>query len=230
MPEFRIVCFANSQKFGGRCLAGKVIDEFGNIKNWLRPVSERENEELSDSERQFHNGDEPMTMDLMFVTVTRHKPVSHQSENWLIDPTQPPRKIGKLPINAIHHFIDDVSDLWTNGFHSATGENDRIPEELISNSRNSLFLIKANNVVIKRGYSFGKSNLSAKFVLNEVSYSLKVTDPLFEKNMRDNQIKECIIDTCCLTISLAERVYNGFYYKLVAGVIPISGVKIGNAN
>jgi hypothetical protein len=46
----RIVCLANSRKPDGRCVAGKLYAQ-GKFGAWLRPISIREGEELSEQER-----------------------------------------------------------------------------------------------------------------------------------------------------------------------------------
>jgi hypothetical protein len=40
----RLVCLANSRKSGGRCIAGRELLT-GNLGEWIRPVSDRKNEE-----------------------------------------------------------------------------------------------------------------------------------------------------------------------------------------
>jgi len=43
----RIVCLANSRKLQGRCIAGREIVQ-GKPGAWIRPVSAREHEEVSE--------------------------------------------------------------------------------------------------------------------------------------------------------------------------------------
>jgi hypothetical protein len=54
----RIVCLANSRKPDGRCVAGKLYAQ-GKFGAWLRPISARDGEELSEQERQISKGLEP---------------------------------------------------------------------------------------------------------------------------------------------------------------------------
>ena len=82
----RIVCLANSRKLNGRCVAGKEILEDGNIGRWVRPVSARKSEEVSEYERQYEDGGEPRVLDVIDVPLLSARPKNYQQENWLLDP------------------------------------------------------------------------------------------------------------------------------------------------
>ena len=58
MPTKRIVCLANSRKLSGRCVAGRelVADR---PEAWVRPVSAREHQEVSEHERQYQDSSDP---------------------------------------------------------------------------------------------------------------------------------------------------------------------------
>ena len=82
----RIVCLANSRKMSGRCIAGKELLEDGRPDGWVRPVSDRENEEVSEYERQYEDGGDPRVLDVIDVPVLSARPKSYQQENLLLDP------------------------------------------------------------------------------------------------------------------------------------------------
>ena len=83
----RIVCLANSRKFSGRCVAGKEIAD-GRVASWIRPVSARRGEEVSEYERQYQDGSDPRVMDVVDIPLLEFQPKHYQQENWLLDPKQ----------------------------------------------------------------------------------------------------------------------------------------------
>lgn len=91
MPTTKqIVCLANSRKLSGRCVAGIEIRD-GKRLGWIRPVSDRENQEVSEHERQYEDGSDPKVLDVIEVPLLRALPSGYQRENWLLDPNGGPR-------------------------------------------------------------------------------------------------------------------------------------------
>jgi len=90
----RIVCLANSRKPDGRCVAGKLYAQ-GKFGAWLRPISIRDGEELSQQERQISKGIEPALLDVLEFTISKHKPSAHQPENYTINSQHKFKKVGQ---------------------------------------------------------------------------------------------------------------------------------------
>ena len=69
----RIVCLANSRKLSGRCIAGReLINDFPG--DWIRPVSTREHQEVSEYERQYNDGSDPKLLDILDIPLQKHQP------------------------------------------------------------------------------------------------------------------------------------------------------------
>ena len=174
----RIICLANSRKLQGRCVAGIELAEEGAAK-WIRPVSAREHQEVSEYERQYEDGSDPRLLDVLDVPVLEHKPAHYQQENWLLDPEQYWRKIGKYEWARLSRFAeasktletpstnaealksimrDLASDcdpingkglLWRSDHSSFNGKHDRIPIAKANDEISSLKLIKLDKLELE---------------------------------------------------------------------------------
>ncbi len=80
----RILCLANSRKLSGRCVAG-VEFTGGRPAGWMRPVSTREHQEVSEYERQYPDGSDPRPLDIIDIPLLEHRLQDYQQENWLLD-------------------------------------------------------------------------------------------------------------------------------------------------
>lgn len=80
-----IACLANPRKPpSGRCIAGREMTPSG-FGAWIRPVSTRSTQEISDQERRYKDGRYPRVLDIISIEMKQPVPHLHQQENHLID-------------------------------------------------------------------------------------------------------------------------------------------------
>ena len=225
MPEVkRIVCLANSRKLHGRCVAGREWIG-GRAGRWIRPVSDREHQEVSEYERQYEDGSDPKVLDVIDVPVLEPRPDDYQSENWLLDPEYYWEKVGRLSWFDLPAVVDPSVPLWLDGSSTYHGRNDRIPLDAVDSVTDSLKLIHVDRLslsVFKPGEAFGsmKRRVQGRFTFAGRQYWLWVTDPVYERRYLAKLDGEYSIGECFLTISLGEP-YGGAVYKLIASIITI---------
>lgn len=218
----RIVCLANSRKLHGRCVAGRewTGDRAG---RWIRPVSSREHQEVSEYERQYEDGSDPRVLDVIDIPLLEPQPASFQSENWLLDPEYYWERAGRLSWFDLPFLADPVSPLWVDGHATYHGRNDKIPLELAESVGDSLKLIHVSKLqlsVFKPGEAFGnaKRRVQGRFRHAGSWYFLWVTDPVYERGYLAKLDGEYSVDECFLTVSLGEP-FGGAIYKLIASII-----------
>ena len=140
-----LVCLANSRKLSGRCLAGKEVagTAFG---DWIRPVSARSTEEVSERERAYVDGSDPQVSDIIDVPLLEPTPKTFQSENWLLDPEAYWVHRGQLSYAQLLAAVDTPPALWVNGFETYHGRNDRVPEAEADKLTTSLYLLRLDSI------------------------------------------------------------------------------------
>jgi hypothetical protein len=217
-----IICLANSRKLSGRCSAGKEFSD-STVGPWIRPVSARPTEEVSEHERAYKDGSDPRVMDIIDVPLIEPKAKTFQSENWLLDPHVYWVRRGALGYAQLAAAADTPSSLWVNGFKTYHGSNDRVPEEEADKLTASLYLLSLQSIsfsVFAPGAAFGNSKrrVHAEFDYAGSSYALWVTDPVIEREYLAKDDGSYAEGACHITVSLGER-DKGFCYKLVAAVI-----------
>lgn len=219
-----IVCLANSRRNAGRCLAGKEVLGSAFTHTWIRPVSERLSQEISEEERRYKDGTDPEVLDIMSIPLLEAGSRGHQTENHVIDSGFYWRKEGGLLWQDLAAAVDQVSgDLWVNGFSSHHGTNDRIPEKIASKLTNSLLLVRPQALAIKvavEGSDSGgpKRKIRASFALNGRKYLLAVTDPIVETDYLSKPDGYYPIADAYLCVSAGEG-FMGYCYKLVAAIV-----------
>lgn len=111
-----IVCLANSRKPpSGRCVAGREVTSAG-FGAWIRPVSARSSQEISEEERRYQDGKDPRVLDIIAIEMTRPQPQHHHEENHLIDDGYYWTKRGTVLWRDLQGAVEDpAGPLWLNG-------------------------------------------------------------------------------------------------------------------
>lgn len=221
MESIEIVCLANSRKISGRCIAGKIISE----NKWMRPVSNRESEEISEEERRYENGQMPKLLDIISIPVKEHKPKLFQNENYLINDNYYWEKRGKFS-SGLDNLLDKPTDLWGTQSSSYQGQNDRISEDMCVNYKESLYLIKPQSLkVIVRieGQEFdnAKRKVRVEFNYNGITYVFPVTDPVIERKYLSGENGDFTLfaKNIYLCVSVGLPYHDGYCYKFLASII-----------
>ena len=220
--EKTLVCLANSRKLSGRCIAGRELNN-GRPGAWIRPVSDRECEEVSEYERQFQNGSDPKPLDIISMQMIKPKPKGYQTENWLLDPEYYWEKDGCIKWGDLESLTDPVDHLWAMEQSTVNGKNDKIDLVTANSHGHSLRLVKLPELTISvfaPGKNFGnmRRRVQARFWFNQHEYWLWVTDPYHETKYLRKKDGDHKIGECYVVISIGEP-FGGYCYKLVATIL-----------
>ena len=215
-----IVCFANSRKTSGRCIAGKEWRD-GIPGEWVRPVSARATHEISEEERRYEDGRDPQLLDIVLVPCSGHQPLPHQRENHVINPGNYWEPQGTLAWQGISKWLDKPDTLWGVGEGSYAGLNNRVT--IGWQNGLSLYLIEVERLRLLVGrkapeYPDSKRAVRGEFIYRDSTYRMDVTDPTIERNYLGQADGQYEIVNPVLCISLGDP-YQGYFYKLVAGVL-----------
>ncbi|MFI6300185.1 dual OB domain-containing protein [Nonomuraea sp. NPDC050790] len=225
------MCLANSRKHAGRCVAGIVE---GSQTGWIRPVSARPTGEVSQGERQLEDGSDPRVLDIISVPLLQPQPHNYQSENWILDPNQRWRKIGRAGWGELLTLEQHSGPLWINGYSSYHGSNDRVPTRQADTLGNSLKLIRVSRVRLQvhvPGIAFGDSTrrvVRAHFRHAGSQYILSVTDPDYEHAYLAKRDGIYEIGESFITVSLGEPHTDECTYKLVAAIMERARIETGS--
>lgn len=216
------MCLANSRKINGRCIAGRELVD-GVPAAWIRTVSSREHQEVSEYERQYADGSDPRVLDVMDVPLLHSNPVTYQQENWLLDPGSYWTRVGHIDRGGLDAFTGTAGPLWVNGHSTFKGLNDQVPVAVATTLESSLTLIRVSSLVLSvfapsEAFGNAKRRVQARFTHAGDGYRLWVTDPIYERRYLGRPDGQYQIPDSFLTISLGEP-YQGNCYKLVAAII-----------
>ena len=222
-----MVCLARSRRLMGRCIAGKQWEAGQATESWIRPVSQRENQEISEYERQCADGSDPRNLDIVDVPMPRPKPVGCQTENWLIDPKRYWRRVGLISPLDLPVPVDPVEPLWVDGHGTHHGLNDKVPVEACGEITSSLRLISVNEIELRvfapsEAFGDSKRRVQGSFLHADQKHAFWVTDPACERRFLAKQNGTYRQGKCCLTVSLGEQ-FKGNIFKLIAAAIELDG-------
>ncbi|MBF0526960.1 MAG: hypothetical protein HQK56_17890 [Deltaproteobacteria bacterium] len=223
-----IICLAKSRKTGGHCIAGRELLSGNKIGAWIRPISSRETEEISDDDCRLESGTQPQLLDIIKIRLKAHSPNSFQRENYLIDENCCWEKLGKADLNIISKLLDFPVTLWPPHSSNYNGLSDRVEECSTSELTKSLYLInpeKLSILVRTEGEEFRdpRRRVRAKFIYHNEEYIFSITDPIVERHFigKDEGDYEVYIGRgpVVMCISIGRPWKDNYCYKFVASII-----------
>jgi len=224
----RIVCLANSYKHDNRCVAGISLV----TRKWVRLIGRKVPRCLTRSEVRCSDGREVSLLDVFEVEVEADCGSHYHPEDVLIagSPWRRVRRFDKpADVDLLKSAVQtDAIVLQVYGHRIAVHEFQDTP------ARVSLSLLEPEDLRWRIQEIPGKRRYRANFLLGpegRTQYDLPVTDPewLDQLNLLPDGIHPhrllCgnRLSQTFLTASLSEP-YEGFHYKLVAGVIVMPAV------
>jgi hypothetical protein len=224
----RMVCLANSIKHKGRCVAGRELIQGSAGGGWIRPVSARPGEELSEGERCYANGQEPRVLDVVELCLERPHVHGCQKENWRIEAGRRWQGVGRITWMELESFVESPETLWPNVQSTYVGKNDELPLAVADAMNSSLVLVKVPRLTLrvwapKEAFGNPERRVQARFMYRNVPYALWVTDPVVCDEYLRRQNGEHLLMECCVTLSISAPFSksNGQVccYKLVAAII-----------
>lgn len=219
MPQFDLICLANSRKHGGRCVAGLKTDGSG----WLRPIGTSPDGVLNPLDYKLNDGSEAVPLDVIRVGIKAPHPSPHQPENSTIDGTTwtlLSRPLGSELVSVLQIALGSGPELLC-------GTSDRVPFERLEKqpASSSLALIAPSTLILYYHQSpTGRPKVRGRFPLgpseNPCHYDLGVTDYQWESIVL-RQGPQTLAQSerrFFLIVSMGEP-FNGYCFKLIATIL-----------
>jgi hypothetical protein len=209
----KIVCLANSDRPGGRCIAGIDID----TGRWVRPVSRLEHMAITKSMRMV-NGREPALLEVLDIPLDDSGPDGGcQPENRHLKPGAW-KKVGQWSPRNLRRFCEDPHTILHN-------HKDRVPPEVFKTlpkaKWRSLQLVDMTYVTFGPDF-YGK--IRAFFEDGEgYPLQLPLKDPvLLERVLKGQRVcRHCILTVSMGTPWSHDDKAPRYCYKLAAGVVEL---------
>jgi hypothetical protein len=214
----RMVVLANSRKHGGYCLAGKVLNDAGEVGGWLRPVLASAGNGLPHRRTVCSDGKQATILDVVSQSWGVPRPALHQRENRLMGP-EPLRRCGRVAWDDLPALADDAhTGLWIDGYSSGCGFNDRVSVDRLVQLPGSLMLISVRDLVLSQVFGYeNHPKYRASFCIGKRHYNLALTDTVATLWLTNTPRLELADAYVC--VSLAVPFQDGFAYKLATAVI-----------
>lgn len=214
------ICLANSKKYGGRCLAGietwrdeagvlQIVRDTNGFPQWIRPVSRGEYGEIPEQLVRHLQ-----LCDLVSFEMEAACPQDFQRENVHFNKGIPFEKSGNLKLKSTNltQLADSRKGLLGNHRKSLT------PSEIATLDHSIVLICVAPSSV--RLYEIGATHLRMTFQYQDAHYDLPVTDIDFYLRWIDTPDMLTSKTDIFLCVSLSKE-KEGYYYKLVAGVLGV---------
>ncbi len=223
----KILCLANSRKYGGRCIVGKEMQPDRTLA-WVRPVGATDGGEVWPDEMEYEDGSMPALLDVIEVPVADPKPLPYQPEDWLIAPGRW-RRDRRADKANIDRWVDPPAPLWENGSDSARGKNDRFPHEPNRTLADSARFIGVPSLEIRvseHKKDDGQTNfqLRGAFEYEGYPYILRITDIEYEERYAALGAGAYTLGKAYVTVTVGEPFSRAegepeYHYKLIAAII-----------
>lgn len=218
-----IVCLADSFRPKGSCVAGIEIVN-GNYGKWVRPISHRADEAISELEKTYADGTKLALLDIVEISFDAHRPEHHQTENWLISQNVKWNKKGQLALADLPSaVIPTDAPLWRPAQSTSSGSNDYVTENVAHQFTCSLILVRPDTaeVIVSRNPFSNKDEVWVSFRWAETDHKMKLTDPVQFDRFAKAEGYRHTLQNPFLCISLAEVwKEKQTASMLVAGLIP----------
>lgn len=227
MPDFEILCLANSRKHSGRCVAGLRTDGGG----WIRPVAWNAEGTLRSHNYTLDDGTEARLLDVIQFRCIQPRPEPHHPENWLL--AQSRWRLAERP--ASEAALGVLRDALVYGPVLLGNTEDHLPFDSFRRSpaSASLALVAPQNLRwLLKTNATGERRPRILFTLGGAHYNLALTDPTWEPRLASlapgthprSAAGLAAEDEVLLTISLSEPFQRDpqtpkLCYKLVAAVL-----------
>lgn len=214
MPTFEIICLANSDKKGGRCIAGLKTDGSG----WLRPVSSQSDGTLYPENYTLNVNRNPQLFDILEIECLSHRPECHQPENWVVKQQQW-RLIGFPNRQKLTEILKPELDRSAARSELFGNSLDRVDYEWLQQNpaQHSLVYIKPQNINwIVQGYA-GTKRHRAIFTSNNIQYDLRITDPSWKSQMSELPIGSYSSEEVIDRLNLVNSTLDGFRFTISLG-------------